>query len=267
MQLRQDRGVDLVGLHPRMRDRLHLKRVGDHHPRDERRQQSHDRRRVFRGFQHDLVIGPQGAAEGHDSVMFQVDPEVFRHRPVREDRDLREAPVNVHSDRSHSSLSQSLSGECSGCATSTDTRSRRTRAGRRGGQITTRARSSKSIRPARVFALQRPCPAAPLYHDRGKNGPLDRSAIDSMPDNNAAERALRGIALGRKSWLFAGSERGGDRAAFMYSLIVTAKMNDIDPQAWLADVLARLPEMTASQVPDLLPWHWRSASSEDRRAA
>lgn len=54
--------------------------------------------------------------------------------------------------------------------------------------------------------------------------------------NNAAERALRGIALGRKAWLFAGSERGGTRAAFMYTLIVTAKMNNIDPQAWLADV-------------------------------
>jgi transposase len=83
--------------------------------------------------------------------------------------------------------------------------------------------------------------------------------------NNAAERALRGVALGRKSWLFAGSERGGDRAAFMYSLIVTAKMNDIDPQAWLADVLARLPYMTASQVPDLLPWNWKS--SDIRQAA
>jgi hypothetical protein len=58
--------------------------------------------------------------------------------------------------------------------------------------------------------------------------------------NNAAERSLRGIALGRKSWLFAGSDRGGMRAAAMYSLIVTAKMNDIDPQAWLADVLARI---------------------------
>jgi transposase len=64
--------------------------------------------------------------------------------------------------------------------------------------------------------------------------------------NNAAERALRGVARGRKSWLFAGSERGGDRAAFMSSLIVTAKMNNIDPQAWLADVLARLPDFTAS---------------------
>ena len=75
--------------------------------------------------------------------------------------------------------------------------------------------------------------------------------------NNAAERSLRGVALGRKSWLFAGSERGGHRAAFVYTLIVTAKMNDIDPQAWLADVLARLPDMTASQVPDLLPWNWQ----------
>ncbi|TDE32802.1 IS66 family transposase [Antarcticimicrobium sediminis] len=83
--------------------------------------------------------------------------------------------------------------------------------------------------------------------------------------NNAAERALRGVALGRKSWLFVGSERGGDRAAFMYSLIVTAKMNDVDPQAWLADVLARLPGTTASRVPDLLPWNWTRA--EQRIAA
>ncbi|WP_425342856.1 IS66 family transposase [Sagittula salina] len=75
--------------------------------------------------------------------------------------------------------------------------------------------------------------------------------------NNAAERALRGVASGRKSWLFAGSERGGDRAAFMYSLIVTAKIKDIDPQAWLTDVLARLPNTTASRVSDLLPWNWQ----------
>jgi hypothetical protein len=60
--------------------------------------------------------------------------------------------------------------------------------------------------------------------------------------NNAAERALRGIALGRKSWLFAGSDRGGERAAIMFTLIQTAKLNDIDPQAWLADVLARIAE-------------------------
>ena len=55
--------------------------------------------------------------------------------------------------------------------------------------------------------------------------------------NNAAERALRGVALGRKAWLFAGSDRGGDRAAAMYSLIITAKLNDVNPRAWLAAVL------------------------------
>ena len=76
--------------------------------------------------------------------------------------------------------------------------------------------------------------------------------------NNAAERALRGVALGRKAWLFAGSSRGGERAAFMYSLIVTAKMNDVDPQAWLADVLAKLPATTPSGLPKLLPWNWKA---------
>jgi hypothetical protein len=74
--------------------------------------------------------------------------------------------------------------------------------------------------------------------------------------NNAAERGVRGIAMGRKSWLFCGSDRGGERAAVMYSLIVTAKMNDIDPQAWLADVLARIAEHSVHRLDDLLPWNW-----------
>ena len=76
--------------------------------------------------------------------------------------------------------------------------------------------------------------------------------------NNAAERAVRGLALGRRSWLFAGSDRGGERAAMMYSLIVTARMNDVDPQAWLADVLARLADHPAQRLDELLPWNWRS---------
>jgi transposase len=85
--------------------------------------------------------------------------------------------------------------------------------------------------------------------------------------NNAAERGLRGIALGRKSWLFAGSDRGGMRAAAMYSLIVTAKMNDIDPQAWLTDVLARIAEHPASRLDELLPWNWRTANAVLSKAA
>jgi transposase len=75
--------------------------------------------------------------------------------------------------------------------------------------------------------------------------------------NNAAERALRGIALGRKSWLFCGSDRGGERAAVIYSLIGTAKLNGVDPQAWLADVLARIADHPARQLADLLPWNWQ----------
>jgi transposase len=85
--------------------------------------------------------------------------------------------------------------------------------------------------------------------------------------NNAAERALRGFALGRKSWLFAGSERGADRAAVMATLIMTAKLNDVDPQAWLADVLARIAEHRANRLDDLLPWNWRPLKTYPQQAA
>ncbi len=79
--------------------------------------------------------------------------------------------------------------------------------------------------------------------------------------NNAAERALRGLALGRKAWLFAGSDRGGQRAAFFNSLIVTAKLNDVDPQAWLADVLGRIASHPAQRLAELLPWNWKPTSA------
>ncbi len=84
--------------------------------------------------------------------------------------------------------------------------------------------------------------------------------------NNCAERPLRGVALGRKSWLFGGSERGGDRAAFMYTLIVTAKLNGVDAHAWLADMLARLPNLPVSKLPDLLPWNWPKTPQEKKAA-
>ncbi|HEY2756265.1 MAG TPA: IS66 family transposase [Pseudolabrys sp.] len=76
--------------------------------------------------------------------------------------------------------------------------------------------------------------------------------------NNAAERALRGIAVGRHNWTFAGSDAGGRRAAAIYTLIETAKLNDVDPQAWLADVLARLQDHPARRIAELLPWNWKS---------
>ena len=85
--------------------------------------------------------------------------------------------------------------------------------------------------------------------------------------NNAAERALRGIAVGRHNWTFAGSDEGGRRAAAIYTLIETAKLNDIDPQAWLADVLARLPDHPAKRINALLPWNWRQARQQSAVAA
>jgi len=71
-----------------------------------------------------------------------------------------------------------------------------------------------------------------------------------------------GFALGRKSWLFAGSDRGADRAAAVTTLIMTAKLNDIDPLAWLADVLARIADLPQSRPPELLPWQWKTLSQQ-----
>jgi transposase len=84
-------------------------------------------------------------------------------------------------------------------------------------------------------------------------------------DNNPAERALRGIAIGRKNWLFAGSDAGGHRAAAMYSLIESAKLNGINPQHYLADVLTRIADHPARRITDLLPWNWKPV--EPQRAA
>ena len=76
--------------------------------------------------------------------------------------------------------------------------------------------------------------------------------------NNAAERALRCVAVGRRNWTFAGSDEGGRRAAAIYSLIQTCRLNDVDPQAWLADALARLPDHPAKRVSELTPWEWKA---------
>jgi transposase len=85
--------------------------------------------------------------------------------------------------------------------------------------------------------------------------------------NNAAERALRGIAVGRKNWTFAGSDSGGRRAAAIYTLIETAKLNDVDPRAWLADVLARIADHPANRIAELLPWNWKAARLQAQATA
>jgi hypothetical protein len=80
--------------------------------------------------------------------------------------------------------------------------------------------------------------------------------------NNAAERSLRGLALGRRAWLFAGSERGAERAAVVITLIITARLNEVDPQAWLADIFARIADLPQSRLHELLPWEWKQRAIE-----
>ena len=85
--------------------------------------------------------------------------------------------------------------------------------------------------------------------------------------NNAAERAVRGIAVGRKNWTFCGSDSGGTRAAAIYTLIETCKLNDIDARAWLADVLARIADHPAKKITELLPWNWKAQHAAAAAAA
>ena len=85
--------------------------------------------------------------------------------------------------------------------------------------------------------------------------------------NNAAERGLRGVAVGRRNWTFAGSDAGGRRAAPLLRSIETCKLNDVDPQAWLAYVLAKLPDHPAKQIDELLPWNWKASQKPAIKAA
>ena len=77
--------------------------------------------------------------------------------------------------------------------------------------------------------------------------------------NNSAERELRAVARGRKAWLFVGSDRGGQRAAMMFSLFGTARLNGVDPLAWFTDVLTRIADIPQSRLHELLPWNWKAA--------
>ena len=88
---------------------------------------------------------------------------------------------------------------------------------------------------------------------------LDHGILEA--DNNCAERAMKPIAIGRKNFLFVGSEGGGKSAAIAYTLIETAKMNRIDPQAWLTDVLGRFADHKITRLDELLPWHYAATAA------
>jgi transposase len=78
---------------------------------------------------------------------------------------------------------------------------------------------------------------------------------------------VRGVAIGRANWTFAGSDAGGRRAAAVYTLVETCKLNDVDPQAWLAYILAKLPDHPAKRIDELLPWHWKASQTQMKAAA
>jgi len=113
-----------------------------------------------------------------------------------------------------------------------------------------RALSSKSpMAKAMDYSLKR-WPAFTRFLDDGR----------LCMSNNAAERAVRGIAVGRRNWTFCGSDAGGRRAAAIYTLIETCRLNDVDARAWLADVLARIADHPAGKITELMPWNWKPTS-------
>jgi transposase len=87
--------------------------------------------------------------------------------------------------------------------------------------------------------------------------PVFQAVADEL-DNNTAERSMRGIAIGRKNYMFVGSERGGKSAAIIYTLIETAKLNSVDPQAWLTDTLSRIADHKINRIDELLPWNYKA---------
>ena len=121
-----------------------------------------------------------------------------------------------------------------------------------------RARSLHARATPAAVAEERPRQGDPLHAVAlGFVHPLPRRRKNCL-SNNAAERALRGVAVGRRNWTFAGSDAGGRRAAAIYSLIESCKLNDVDPRAWLDDVLARLPDHPARKIDELMPWAWKA---------
>lgn len=110
--------------------------------------------------------------------------------------------------------------------------------------------------------------AKAMRHTLSRWTALNRFVDDGRAeiDNNAAERSIRGIALGRKNWLFAGSDTGGQRAAAVCSLIETCKLNGIDPEAYLRSVLARIADHPVNRIAELLPWNWASTQLQAEAA-
>ena len=126
--------------------------------------------------------------------------------------------------------------------------------------VTQRLLPTRSV--LRIFRISVSLPRLDAKASRAASVPrINFQCFQTLEEEGHNERT---IALGRKAWLFCGSDRGGQRAAIMYGLITTAKLNDVDPQAWLADVLARINDMPQTRLRELLPWEWKAIRNQTK---
>ena len=256
MQLRKHSCVNLVRLDLRFRDRTHLQWIGYDHSVDKRRKQPNEDCGIPRLFKHHIIAGPQRSAKSQHRVSLHGHTSSVLKLAIFKNRDLPKGPMYVQTDNSHRSALQLLSIE--GSSGSHDNYGFALAAqpgeskGRPDNNTSSQLKVDRGL-PA-IHAPSTPIPVTQGY-PLGVPDSVDSDAGNSMPDNNAAERALRTVALGRKNYLFAGSDAGGERAAAIYTLVETAKLNGLDPEAYLRDLLGRIADHPINKIADLLPWH------------
>ena len=254
VQFRQDTCIDLVGLHPGMRDRANLQRVCHDDSSDERREEPHQDSSITGFLQHDLIFALQGPRKCQHSVAFHPNAPSVTDGSSLIYCDLPKITVNVKCHDLHGPTSSSAD-ENLGSSGSHDNYGFALAAqpGESRGRPDNNASSQLIVYcglPA-IHAPDAPCPVSGGYRIIS---PQARAYGTSMPDNNAAERAIRALVLGRRNYLFAGSDAGGETAARLYSLIGTCRLNGIDPHAYLHYVLGHIAEHPINRLEELLPW-------------
>jgi hypothetical protein len=195
LKLSQNLGVNFVGFDPGVCDSLHEPRICDDNSLDEWTKKSLDGSTIACNFDYDLIIKPERLGKLKEIIAQELDATLFLEFAVFEYRNLSEGTVNIHSDNTHSSPPSEY-GSWRACATTTDSRSQRNRASRRGGQVTTRVLDSWSGRPAAISRSQRPYPGGPIVPQLPFVS--TKGARSNIPFNNACERSLRPAVIQRK---------------------------------------------------------------------
>jgi len=256
VQFREHPRIDLVRLDPSGGNCAHLERICNDYPLHKRREKPHDDRRVPCFLEHHFVARTERSTKCQNGFTFHCHPAGVSDLFALQDRDLPKRAMNVESYNSHEYTL--LFSKDAGSSGSHDNYGFALAAqpGESKGRPDNNASSQLIVNcglPA-IHAPDTPILASQRLRRRTCCEPND-GAENSMPDNNAAERSLRAVALGRKNWLFAGSDDGGERAANIYSLLGTARLNDLNPEAYLRYVLERIADHPITEIDKLLPWN------------